>query len=148
MNDPALFIAHGGTGRIRLYGVPDYEYADVTLDQKGSLSCSLVKVVPVRDNVQGTSSGQHSPDPSVWFELEGRDVLDTLIADLRSRGHSGLTLNEDGSISFQPEAGGSKTTKHAFATFPEKVYWPRLADVLAQEGLSADVQADHIAVSW
>ena len=147
MNDPALFIAHGGTGRIRLYGVPDYEYADVTLDQKGSLSCSLVKIVPVQDNGQGAPSGP-SPDPSVWYELEGRNVLDTLIADLRSRGHSGLTLNEDGSISFQPEAGSSKTTKHAFATFPEKVYWPRLADTLAQEGLSANVQADHIAVSW
>ena len=148
MNDPALFIVRGGTGRIRLYGVPDYEYADVTLDQKGSLNCALVKIVPVQDNGQGASSGQHSPDPSVWFELEGRDVLDTLIADLRSRGHSGLTLNEDGSISFQPEAGGSKTTKPAFASFPEKVYWPRLADVLEQEGLTADVQADHIAVSW
>ena len=148
MKEPILFIVQGGTGRIRLYGVPDYEYADVTLDQKGSLSCSLVKIVPVQDNGQGASSGQHSPDPSVWFELEGRDVLDALIADLRSRGHSGLTLNEDGSISFQPEAGGSKTTKPAFASFPEKVYWPRLADVLEQEGLSADVQADHIAVSW
>ena len=65
IKEPILFIVQGGTGRIRLYGVPDYEYADVTLDQKGSLSCSLVKVVPVRDNVQGTSSGQHSPDPSV-----------------------------------------------------------------------------------
>ena len=148
MNDPALFIAHGGTGRIRLYGIPDYEYADVTLDQKGSLSCSLVKIVPMQDNGQGAPSGQPSLDPSVWYELEGRGVLDTLIADLRSRGHSSLTLNEDGSISFQPEAGSSKTTKHAFATFPEKVYWPRLADVLAQEGLSTDVQADHIAVSW
>lgn len=148
MNDPALFIAHGGTGRIRLYGVPDYEYADVTLDQKGSLSCSLVKIVPVQDNGQGAPSNQSFPDPSVWYELEGRSVLDTLIADLRSRGHSSLTLNEDGSISFQPEAGNSKTTKHAFATFPEKVYWPRLADTLAQEGLSADVQDSRIVVSW
>ena len=48
----------------------------------------------------------------------------------------------------QPEAGGSKATKHAFASFPEPVYWPRLADVLNQEGLTTDVQADHIAVSW
>lgn len=147
MNDPALFIAYGGTGRIRLYGVPDYEYADVTLDQKGSLNCSLVKIVPVQDNGQGASS-QPVLDPQVWYELEGRDVLDALIADLRSRGHSGLTLNEDGSISFQPEAGSRQTTKRSFASFPEKVYWPRLADVLEQEGLSADVQADHIAVSW
>ena len=147
MNDPALFIAHGGTGRIRLYGVPDYEYADVTLDQKGSLSCSLVKIVPVQDSGQGASSGWPSPDPSVWYELEGRAVLDTLIADLRSRGHSSLTLNEDGSISIQ-QSTGSNTTKHAFATFPEKVYWPRLADTLAQEGLSADVQDSRIVVSW
>ena len=128
--------------------MPDYEYADVTLDQKGSLNCSLVKIVPVQDNGQGAASSQPSPDPSVWYELEGRGVLDTLIADLRSRGHSSLTLNEDGSISFQPEAGSSKTTKHAFATFPEKVYWPRLADTLAQEVLSADVQDSRIVVSW
>ena len=147
MSDPALFIAHGGTGRIRLYGVPDYEYADVTLDQKGSLSCSLVKIASVQDDGQGTPSKQPSPDPSAWFELEGRDVLDTLIADLRFRGHSSLTLNEDGSISIQ-QSTGSNTTKHAFATFPEKVYWPRLADTLAQEGLSADVQDSHIVVSW
>ena len=80
--------------------------------------------------------------------LEGRDVLEGIIADLRSRGHSSLTLNEDGSISFQPEAGDHKATKHAFASFPEPVYWSRLADVLAQEGLTADVQAGSIAVSW
>lgn len=148
MQNPILFITQGGTGRIRLYGVPDYEYADVTLDQKGSLNCSLVKVVPVGDKGQGTPSGQPSPNPSVWYELEGRSVLDTLIADLRSRGHSSLTLNEDGSISFQPENGASKATKRAFASFPEKVYWPRLADTLAQEGLASDIQPDHIVVSW
>lgn len=148
MADPVLFIAQGGTGRIRVYGVPDYEYADVTLDKNGSLNCSMVKIVPVGDSGQGASSAQPTLDPSAWYELEGREVLDTLIADLRSRGHSGLTLNGDGSISFQPEAGGSKATKCAFASFPEPVYWPRLADVLAQDGLTADVQADHIAVSW
>lgn len=148
MPNPVLFIAQGGTGRIRIYGVPDYEYADVTLDKNGGLDCSLVKIVPMQDNGQGAPSGQPILDPSAWYELEGRGVLDGIIADLRSRGHSGLTLNEDGSISFQPEAGGHKATKRAFALFPEKVYWPRLVDVLAQEGFTADVQADHIAVSW
>ena len=148
MPNPVLFIAQGGTGRIRVYGVPDYEYADVTLDKNGGLDCSMVKIVPVGNSGQGVSSGQPALDPSAWFELEGRDVLDGIIADLRSRGHSGLTLNEDGSISFQAEAGGRKATKRAFASFPEKVCWPRLVDVLAQEGLTADVQADHIAVSW
>ncbi len=148
MPDPVLFIVQGGTGRIRVYGVPDYEYADVALDKNGRLDCSMVKIVPVQGNSQGTPAGQPSPDPSVWYELEGRAVLDALITDLRSRGHSSLTLNGDGSISFQPEADSRKATKRAFATFPEPVYWPQLADMLAQEGLAADVQTDHIAVSW
>ena len=146
MNDPALFIARGGTGRIRLYGVPDYEYADVTLDRKGSLSCSLVKVVPVQG--KGTSSGRPDANPEAWYELEGRAVLERLIADLQSRGHSSVTLNEDGSISIQQADGSSQTAKRGFGSFPEKVHWPQLAEVLAQEGLSADVQASHIVVSW
>ncbi len=148
MPDPVLFIVQGGTGRIRVYGVPDYEHADVTLDKSGKLECSMVKIVPVQGSGQGAPSGQSPADPSVWYELEGRAVLDALVADLWSRGHSSLTLNEDGSISFQPEAGSLKATKKAFTTFPAKVYWPQLADVLNQEGLTADVQADHIAVSW
>ena len=145
---PEKLALSGGTGRIRVYGVPDYEYADVTLDKNGKLDCSMVKVVPVQGSGQGAPTGQSPADPSVWYELEGRGILETLIADLRSRGHSSLTLNEDGSISFQPEAGSLKATKRAFATFPAKVYWTQLGDVLAQEGLTADVQADHIAVSW
>lgn len=148
MNDPALFIVQGGTGRIRIFGVPDYEFADVTLDRKGGLSCSMVKVVPVQNSTQGTSSGQHSVDPQVWYEVEGRDVMEQLIADLTSRGHSSLTVNEDGSVSIQTQPGTDTPTRHRFPTLPAKVYWPQLADVLEQEGLTPDVQADRIVVSW
>ena len=74
MSDPILFIVQGGTGRIRIYGVPDYEYADVT-DKNGALDCSLVKIVPVQDNSRGTPSSQSSIDPQAWYELEGRGIL-------------------------------------------------------------------------
>ena len=46
MRNPALFVAHGGTGRIRVYGVPDYEFADVTVDQNGKLSCFRFNQLP------------------------------------------------------------------------------------------------------
>ena len=46
MRDPALFVAQGGTGRIRVYGVPDYEFADVTVDQNGKLSCFRFNQLP------------------------------------------------------------------------------------------------------
>ena len=147
MSDPALFVAHGGTGRIRVYGIPDYDYADVTLDRQGSLRCSLVKVAPL-DGSQAASPNQQPLDPQVWYEFQGRSVLENVIADLRSRGHSSLTLNEDGSISIQPAGGSQELAKESFATFPEKVYWPRLVQVLEQEGMSADVQDDKILVCW
>lgn len=143
--NPVRFIACGGTGRIRVYGVQDYDYADVTLDRQGGLRCSLVKLAPLDD----TDDPSRQPlDPRVWFELRGRSVLENLIADLRSRGHSSLTMNEDGSISIQPAGGGEEIEKDFLAGFPEKVYWPRLAEVLEQEGLATDVQDTKIQVSW
>ena len=147
ISDPALFVAHGGTGRIRVYGIPDYDYADVTLNQQGVLRCSLVKVAPL-DGTQAASPNQQTLDPRVWYEFQGRRILEDIIADLDSRGHSSLTMNEDGSISIQPVDGGEAITKESFATFPEKVYWPRLAQVLEQDGLAADVQDSKIRVSW
>lgn len=32
--------------------------------------------------------------------------------------------------------------------FPQKVYWPRLAEVLESNGLAAEVTAQGIQVSW
>lgn len=44
---PEKIVAKGGTGRIQLYGVPDFNYADVSFDQKADISCSLLKIVPM-----------------------------------------------------------------------------------------------------
>ncbi len=145
VTDPTLFITQGGTGRIRVYGIPDYHYADVTLNRQGDLRCSLVNVAPL----EAASPPNRQPmDPRVWYEFQGRALLENLINDLRSRGHSSLTLKEDGSICVRPVDGSEEVTKDTFAGFPEKVYWPRLAKVLEQEGLSADVQDSSILVSW
>ena len=149
MRDPAWFVAQGGTGRIRVYGIPDYDYADVTLDQSGKLSCSLIKLAPVEDAEQkAVPPNQQLVDPQKWYEAEGRETLERLVADLDSRGHNGLTLKEDGSICIRPDAGGEEITKGAFPSFPGKVYWDRLAEVLEQEGLAAAVRDDCIAVTW
>ena len=63
MRDPALFVAQGGTGRIRVFGIMGYEYADVTVDQSGKLSCALVKMVSVRETAEPNGApGQQQPD--------------------------------------------------------------------------------------
>ncbi len=84
----------------------------------------------------------------MWYEVQGRKTLETLIDDLASRGHNRLTLKEDGSICVKPVDGGADQVQSTFASFPPKVYWPQLVKVLEQEGITAKVQDDCVAVSW
>ena len=73
--DPTRFIAYGGTGRIRVYGIPDYDYAGVTLDRQGGLRCSLVKVAPLEAEA---APNQQPVDPRVWYEFQGRSILEDI----------------------------------------------------------------------
>lgn len=149
--NPMLLAIQGGIGRIRVYGIPDFDYADVELDAKGNLACALVRVMPVQ-GTQGTQPpappNQQPLDPRVWYEVQGQQTLTALIGDLASRGHSSLTLKEDGSICIRPDANDREVVQDTFSSFPEKVYWPQLVKVLEQEGLAATAQADCIKVAW
>ena len=75
---PEKIVAKGGTGRIQLYGVPDFDYADVSFDQKADIRCSLLKIVPMAADTAGLrgkrkpSPSSRSPvDPQVWYEKAG-----------------------------------------------------------------------------
>ena len=95
-----------------------------------------------------TPPNQQPVDPQVWYDVEGREVLERVIADLDSRGHSSLTLKEDGSVCVHEDDDTKDIPQEHLTAFPPKVYWPRLGQVLESEGLSARVQDTEIAVSW
>lgn len=149
--EPTLLAIHGGIGRIRVYGVPNYEYADVELEQSGALSCSLVQHLAAPSAEQNTPSqepGQQGMDPGVWYERQGRKTLETLIADLDSRGHHCLLLKEDGSICVRPMDGEEETVQGTLQDFPEKQCWTDLVKVLEQAGLAATARDECITVAW
>ena len=128
--NPTLLAIHGGIGRIRVYGVPEYEYADVELEQSGK------------------PPNQQDVDPQVWSERQGRKTLETLIADLDSRGHHCLFLKEDGSICVRPMEGDEETVQDTLKDFPEKRLWERLVKVLEDAGLAAVAREDCITIAW
>lgn len=132
---PSRFAVEGGTARIRVYGIPDFDYADVKLDQKANLDCSLVKLSPLVTGASDTQPPNRQPvNPRVWFETRGRAVLEALVTDLNSRGHSSLTVQENGEVFVQAKENEAKPAKETFLDFPEKVYWPQLVKVLEEEG--------------
>lgn len=153
-SDPAKVVAKGGVGRIRLHGVPEYNYAEVATDQEASIHFQLLKVVPFGE--EESPAGNEQPvqkpkrirevDPQVWYEQKGRTVLTNLIADLNSRGHSSLTILDDGNISIMQAEKEIK--KAAFESVPERTYWPRLIKVFEREGIAADATDQGLVLSW
>lgn len=112
----------------------------------------MVKIVPLSKVGGETNEDDATPpnrqpvDPRIWYETQGRSVLEALISDLNSRGHSKLTLREDGDICIEQDEDA--VSQEHLNNFPQKVYWPRLAEVLESNGLAAEVTAQGIQVSW
>ena len=149
---PADLIRSNGTGRIRLYNVEAFDHADITFGKDATIRCDLLKIVPL--SKAGTEQGEQADippnkqpiDPRIWYENNGRTVMETLIADLNSRGHSKLTLKENGDICIQQ--GEELVPQEHLSNFPAKVYWPRLVEVFESNGLAAETTAQGIQVSW
>ncbi|WP_313529264.1 hypothetical protein [Anaerotignum sp.] len=151
--EPEHIIKNGGTARIRIFGVPDYNYASVVFDSKANIGCDVMKIVPLSEAVGATSevpaasTPQPQPtDPQIWYELQGRQVLENLIADLHSRGHSSLNIKENGDICIKQ--ADSEVATQTLKNFPTRNYWQALAKVFEKEGLAAAVTETGLAVTW
>lgn len=159
---PERIVAKGGTGRIKLFGVEGFNFADVTFDQNACIDCALVNVVPMAQRTTTeapvaqtaeaaqepvTAPKQQNPvDPQVWYEVQGRKVLEALITDLHSRGYNSLTIRENGDIAIKQ--ADSEKVRTAFESLPEKMYWTRLCKVFEREGMAANITDGGILLTW
>lgn len=151
-DNPINIITKGGTGRIELYNVEDYNFADVFFDRDANIACSLLKVVSFNEaaqtEVQDSTAeiNKLDVDPQVWFEKRGRLILKNLIADLSSRGHNTLIIKDDGSCVI--EQGDKQIAVSQLEAFPERVYHPKLIKVLAGAGIAAKSIDAGLSVTW
>ncbi len=149
---PEQIIAQGGTGRIRVFGIPDFNYAEITFNQNADINCSLLKVMPLiltspeAENHNSKSKKPIPIDPQVWYEKHGRVVLESLISDLNSRGYNSLVIKEDGKICIRQ--GDKEIKKSLFENMPAKTYWERLLKVFQGEGIAAQIVNNNIELSW
>lgn len=148
---PEILATNGGTGRIRVFGVPEYTHADVKIDQSANISFNMIKSVPLDTFVPTVETEVPVPkkriiDPQIWYEFNGRKVLETVVADLNSRSYTSLTINEDGEICIEQD--NQDVAQEQLKGFPEKLYWPRLVDVFISNGLAAQITEKGVQVSW
>lgn len=147
--DSTNLILQGGIGRIRVNGVEDYDCADVKFEKNGSISLSMVKQMPelrVRRKTEPAATPKQPLNPQIWYEKQGRAVLQNVITDLHSRGHATLTISENGSILI--EENEEAVTHGSLADFPAKSYWNQLVQVLQRDGLSAKIEPTGLQLTW
>ncbi len=153
--DPEKLVRKGGTGRIKIEGIPDFNYAEVTLDQNAKIDCNLLNIVPLCAKPLTSEDKEPKPadvqpptevNPQIWYEKTGKAILTNLIVDLNSRGHNSLRIQEDGSIVIKQ--GDKEIKKRTFESVPDKVAWPRLLKVLERDGLGAKITKDSIQLTW
>lgn len=147
--DSMHLILQGGIGRIRVNGVEDYDCADVKFEKNGNISLSMVKQMPelrVHRKTDSTASPKQPLNPQIWYEKQGRAVLQNVITDLHSRGHATLTVSEDGSILIQDNE--ETVTHDRLAEFPARNYWPQLVQVFQRDGLAAKIEPTGLQLTW
>ena len=147
MEHPEMLAAEGGRGRIRVYGIPNHDYAEVTLDKYATLQCSLLQNA-APDPIEAQPPNQQTVNPQVWFGTQGKSLLRSVMNDLNSRCHSKLFLKEGGDVCIQPVPGGEDVSQCTLRNFPDAAYWPLLVEAMVKSGLNATLLQDRIQVTW
>ena len=151
--DPLSIVKEGGRCLIRVHGLDGFESAEVVLDKQAHLRCELINAVPFRPNPTADAPEKPRipaetpplPDPRIWYETEGRTTLENIVADLSSRGHHSMTVQEDGHIQL---VDGSTSVLPELHGFPPVGCWEKLKQVFAGDGLAAEETSGKLVLSW
>ena len=151
--DPLAIVKEGGRCLIRVHGLDGFESAEVVLDKQAHLRCELINTVPLRPNPTADTPEKPRipaetpplPDPRIWYETEGRATLEGIVADLSSRGHHSMTVQEDGHIQL---TDGSTSVLPELHGFPPVGCWEKLKQVFAGDGLAAEEISGKLVLSW
>jgi len=155
--NPLKIVKENDMGTIRLFGVPDFNQADIKFDSLGRIKCNMIRVVSFDDlKNTGASKPVNTPKPDnqsnppidaeTWYGIKVKKVLEKCVADLNSCGHANLIIKENGDICVQKD--NKETVCDKFRNLPGKNLWDSLVKVIIKSGLSAAIENDCIKVSW
>lgn len=58
---PERLALSGGTGRIRVFGIPDFDHADITLHRQANITYSMVKIISLVETGNNPPAEGQSP---------------------------------------------------------------------------------------
>lgn len=147
-------ILNGQTVRVKTDGIENNTHADICFDRYARVNIKMLIVEdfaakPVAPNQPEASIPEAAPDVvdvRVWYDLIGRGVLEALITDLNAKGHSRLSIKENGDIVIMQNS--KEMVQTHLDNFPAKNYWNELINIFKENELKATARKDSLGVSW
>lgn len=147
-------ILAGTTLRIAVDGMEKYNHADICFDRFGRIHVQPLVVGSFQPPEQDSSPEPENEEPkappivdvSVWYELVGQKVLESLITELNAGGHTRLTIKENGDVVIRQNK--KELLKITLDNFPGRNYWEELISTLEENELKARIAGDTLQVSW
>ena len=147
-------ILAGATLRIAVDDMEKYNHADICFDRFGRIHVQPLVVGSFQPSAQDTPPEPENEEPkvpsvvdvSVWYELVGQKVLESLITELNAGGHTRLTIKENGDVVIRQNK--KELLKATLENFPGRNYWEELISTLEENELKARIAGDALQVSW
>lgn len=141
------YLLNGHSVRLSTRNTGKYNYAEMSMDQYGTLHLKMMTVENLENHDSPSDSPKSSkPDPASWYSLIGKPFLVELIGNLQARGYQKVFINEQGDVYILN--GTEPDIKGRLDHFPPKTYWPQLLDVLAEDELIASQDENTLEITW
>lgn len=150
-DQPELLALKGGTGRIALHQAGEYTHAEITVDQYARIDFKMLRMVNLNSLIPGADKKKDQGEPattdaSAWFDLVGRQQLTAIITELNTRGHSKLSIAENGDVFVVEDDAPAK--QDTLDNLPGKNFWQDLVQLISDTGVKARVDGEQLRVSW
>lgn len=148
-------ILAGKTFRILVENMESYTHADISFDRFGRIHVEPMTIgafSPAENKSDADDADTPAPeepavvDVRVWYELIGQKILTEQITELHAKGHSKLTIMENGDITVKNQK--KDILKATLDSFPAQNYWQELVSILAEDQLTAKITGNSLQVSW
>ena len=151
---PVEALCKGGTWRICLQNADPFNFGDVSVDQRGKITISLLQIVELQDAEQVETTKDDltedelltKPDVRKWYETNGERCLMQLIDELNTQGHKKLVIREDGSVCVS--TFGESRVVEELADFPPRMVWKEFCQLLKEDQIDASVLKDGLQLVW
>lgn len=140
-------LLNGRPTRISTRNTGEYNFAEVSMNQYGSLHLQMLTVSALkRKGDRSASPDTPKVDPTSWYSLIGKPFLVEMIGNLQAKGHQKLFIGEQGDVYILN--GKEPEVKGKLEHFPPKAYWPALLQVFADDELEAAETENAVEITW